>query len=153
MTSKIWIAMLTALGVACAVGGFIIGSASAPSRADAEHVRAEAYSDSFGEARTASFASSRARGFRSGRVSGQREGTSDGARRGSGVGAQDADEQLLAAVRARAAERAANCNAPLFVTGYCPTDAEVAQENQAESLCGPGTAAGREQAARLGIQC
>jgi hypothetical protein len=64
----------------------------------------------------------------------------------------EAEADRLAALE-EARERAANCGAPLFVDDYCPTDAEVALEAQAESLCGPGTLEGREQAAALAIQC
>jgi hypothetical protein len=75
------------------------------------------------------------------------------------LAAIEAQEQAEAAAAAQvaaeaeAAERAANCGAPLFVEGYCPTDEEIARENAAESLCGPGTAAGEAEAAELGIVC
>jgi hypothetical protein len=46
-----------------------------------------------------------------------------------------------------AAERARNCGAPLFVDGYCPTDEEIAAENQIESVCGS------RDDAELGIDC
>jgi len=95
---------------------------------------------------------------------GKRAGVAAGERRGNAVGGSDAEAELAAAAEAEAEaaeaaalaetqERAANCGAPLFVDDYCPTDEEIARENSAESLCGPGTAAGREQAAELGIQC
>ena len=38
----------------------------------------------------------------------------------------------------------------MFSEGYCPTDEEVAAENEAESLCGGGH---YEEAARRGIDC
>jgi hypothetical protein len=136
MTLRVWIAIAAVAGIAAAAGGFLIGSASAPTKEEASRIRSEAYTESLADARTASLASSRIRGLEAGRASGQREGARDGARRGAGVGSEDADAQLLAAVRARAAERAANCGAPLFVSGYCPTNAEIQQENQAEANAG-----------------
>lgn len=51
---------------------------------------------------------------------------------------------------ALAAERARNCSVPLFPDGACPTDAELAAEQQAERLCGGGH---HDQAAALGIDC
>ena len=67
--------------------------------------------------------------------------------------AQQAATAQEAAQRAEATERAENCGAPLFVSGYCPTDEEIEREQSAESLCGPGTEQGRREAAELGIQC
>ncbi len=66
---------------------------------------------------------------------------------------QAAAARQAAAQRAEAEERAENCNAPLFVPGYCPTDEEIETEQSAEALCGPGTEEGRREAAEQGIQC
>lgn len=49
-----------------------------------------------------------------------------------------------------AAQRSRNCGAPLFPEDSCPTDAELAAEQQAEALCGGGH---YDQAAALGIDC
>jgi type II secretory pathway pseudopilin PulG len=43
-----------------------------------------------------------------------------------------AEAQRQAGIQAQATERAENCGAPLFVNGYCPTDEQIATENQAE---------------------
>ena len=99
----------------------------------------------------------RAEGQRTGALRANQLGTGQGLTRGS----EHADAELArieaaeaaAAAAAEAAERAANCGAPLFVEGYCPTDEEIARESAAESLCGPGTAEGAAEAARLGISC
>ncbi len=103
-------------------------------------------------------------GLTQGRERGQREGKSEGRGAGETAAAEElaaVEEQQAAeaaeaeavAAEAEAAERAANCGAPLFADDYCPTDEQIEQENTAESLCGPGTAAGRAEAAEMGIQC
>ena len=64
--------------------------------------------------------------------------------------AEAAEASRQSEIQAQAAERADNCGAPLFVTGYCPTDEEIAYESQAESLCGGGD---YEQAQAEGVAC
>ncbi len=62
-------------------------------------------------------------------------------------------EQQAARERRQAAEareQSSNCNAPLFAAGACPSDVEVAAEQQAERLCG---GARYDEAAELGIDC
>lgn len=84
-----------------------------------------------------------------------------GTRRGGGAGEAEveaelaviAQEEAEAAAQAEAEERAANCGAPLFVEGYCPTDEEIEQESLAESLCGPSDPALAEEAEQYGIEC
>jgi hypothetical protein len=92
------------------------------------------------------------RGRRIGAANGHTAGGNEVERRLTAI-ARAAEEQRQREAEAQAAERAANCGAPLFVSGYCPTDDEIARENSAESLCGPGTAEGKQQAAEQGIQC
>ena len=87
------------------------------------------------------------RGLRAGQVVGRRTGQLAGAAAGDGAGSDSAGAELAAA---EAAERAENCGATLFPDDVCPTDEEIAAENQAEAVCGPGD---YEQAAALGIDC
>ncbi len=63
-----------------------------------------------------------------------------------------ADEQAIIDAEAAAAAAAEQrfCGVPLFPEDYCPTQAEIDAENQAEALCGGGQ---YDQAAALGIDC
>ena len=63
-----------------------------------------------------------------------------------------ADEQAIIDAEAAAAAAAERrfCGVPLFPEDYCPTQAEIDAENQAEALCGGGQ---YDQAAALGIVC
>jgi hypothetical protein len=143
----ITIAGVVILAVAVGVAGYLVGSSRAPTPQDAVRARSEAHRSSFARALATAHDAARQRGLAAGRATGVKSGTAVGSSRGGAAGSDAANAQVLAAQRAR------NCNAPLFAPGSCPTDAQVAYENQAENLCGSGTAAGREQAARLGIQC
>jgi len=82
-----------------------------------------------------------------GLAAGKAEGTR---RRAEAAAAAAAEAAQQAAIQARAQERAANCGAPLFVDGYCPSDEEVAAGGQSESLCGGGL---YEEARAQGIAC
>ncbi len=143
---------------AFAAGGHALGERDAVTQQEAVESRREARLAAADKAERDAFAASRARGrragFKEGRSAGQRRGNT----RGQAAGSARADEraaelaaaQAQAAAEAEAAERARNCGAPLFVPGYCPTDEEIAAENQAESLCGPGH---YEEARAQGISC
>jgi len=133
--------------LACAAGGYAIGAASAPTTDDAAAATTEAHDDAFSESRSSAHDEALDRGHQAGEEAGRQAGEAAGKQAGQGAGASSADAELAAA---EAAERAANCGAPLFVTGYCPTDEEIAAENQAESLCG---GAHYEEAAAQGIDC
>ena len=149
------------LVLAGGLAGYLIGAGQAPDQAEADAASAEAREVAFDDARELAYSRSlkrgRAEGLRTGALRGDQLGAGQGLTRGS----EHADAELVrieeaeaaAAAAAEAAERAANCGAPLFVEGYCPTDEEIAQESAAESLCGPGTAEGAAEAARLGITC
>jgi hypothetical protein len=152
---------------ACSASGFYAARAVAPTAKELAVAGESARVSSRAAARRAAYSKAvsegRRAGGREGRASGTRAGVRAGARNASAVVAarrRRAAEAAAAsaAARERAArveinDRAANCGAALFVDGYCPTDAEVQTENDAESLCGPGTVAGREEAARKGISC
>lgn len=124
---------LGVIAILCAIGGYAIGKANAPTDQDAEVARAQAHTSSLGEARARALAAARSRGLAAGRQTGQREGSETGHKAGSQAGSSAASSQLAAS---QAAQRAQNCGAPLFVTGYCPTNAEIQQENQAEANAG-----------------
>jgi hypothetical protein len=138
------------VAIACAAGGYAIGAANAPTEDDAAAARDDAYDEAFGDAEADARQSAHARGLVAGKKVGTHAGEAAGTDAGGASGSDSADAELAAA---EAAERAENCGAPLFVTGYCPTDEEIARENQAEALCGPGTEEGREEAAAMGIEC
>jgi hypothetical protein len=142
------------LAVLLGVGGYALGAATAATEDEAASVRNDAQAEAFEEARSSAKDEALARGLRAGQEAGDRAGELAGSDAGQGAGSSSANAEVAAAAAAaEAAERAQNCGAPLFVTGYCPTDEEIAQENQAEALCGPGTASGHEQAAAQGIDC
>jgi membrane protease subunit (stomatin/prohibitin family) len=138
-------ALLLIAGVA--VAGYAIGSSSSPDAFDARASRQHAYRDAYdaglSEARDRSLVNGQKQGIARGRA----QGRSAGLNAGRAEGDQAAQAQLAAAqeqaiaeqqaaAQAEAAQRDANCGAPLFVEGYCPTDAEIAQENQAEANAG-----------------
>jgi hypothetical protein len=156
--------LATSLVVVATGAGYFVGVTGAPDKDDAAQARSAAEDTARRGAYARAFGSARRRGEEEGSTAGRRHGQAAGRRSGEGAGAAAAQAELASAAEAEAQaareaavaeaqERAANCGSPLFLPGYCPTDAEVAQENQAEALCGPGTAEGRAEAARLGIQC
>ena len=144
--------------------GYLIGHNHAPTREDAAAARRRAFRTQYLRARQTAEVHGHTRGARRGLTAGKERGRSSGTDLGKSAGAADSQEQLAAAAAAQVEaqrqaaiaatqERAANCGAPLFVSGYCPTDAEVQQENQAEALCGSGLPQDSAEAARLGIDC
>lgn len=164
MKRTLTLLVVLAVVAGISVGGYLVGHSRAPTGADAGGAKANtrvaahelAYRKAFDTSRGVAYETGvkegRDRGRRLGRKLGTRDGESEVARRTAAL-AEDAANSRLATIRNRANERAKNCGAPLFVDGYCPTDAEIEQENNAESLCGPGTVEGKREAARLGIQC
>ncbi len=167
-------ALLTAAAVIVAAGGFSVGSAKHVSSEQADTAGERTRLAAFARSEQAAYARASASGEASGRVSGRRSGERSGERAGrvaakrvlrqrAAAAARRRERELeaerraaaarAAAAAAETAERTRNCGAPLFVEGYCPTDDEIAQENSAEALCGPGTAEGRAEALREGIQC
>ncbi len=159
MNRKRWIAMALAAVVGLAVaGGFLLGQDAAPTKADAAKDRKQSFGTAMKTSFAAAFTKARTHGVKSGLKKGRKSGEKEGGAAGSEKGAEKAQDELdlIAAEQARlaaeaeAAERAANCGAPLFVEGYCPTDAEIQQESDAESYCGGGD---YETAASLGIEC
>jgi hypothetical protein len=160
------IALIAAVPLIAAsvAGGYLIGTSQAASTDDAAEAQERAHAEALADARTEARAAAHERGLEAGLKEGRDAGARVGTRRGKASGEAEAGSELAQTAEAQAAaaeraaleevrERAANCEAPLFVEGYCPTDEEIARENQAESLCGPGTAEGRREAAALGIQC
>jgi hypothetical protein len=153
------ICLLLAAGAGTALGltqRTTVEEASKASKVASQSAFASAEEQAEAEALTRGQEAGRRAGTKTGERSGERNGTADGE-------ADVAAEQAALAEAGAAAEEAAalaergerfrNCGAPLFVDDYCPTDEEIERENAAESLCGPGTAEGREEAARLGITC
>jgi hypothetical protein len=145
-------------------GGYVLGDSRAATEAEASRASVQARAAAAHLAQSDAYNRARKEGYRAGRRQGRARGRRVGARDGERAGTQVAQSRLaealaaaeaerLQAVRERAAERARNCGAPLFVEGHCPSDEEVARENKAEELCGPGTEEGRREAARQGIQC
>jgi hypothetical protein len=160
------IALLAAVPLIAAsiAGGYLLGSSKAASADDAAEARELAHANALADAQAEAHAAAHDRGFEAGSEEGRAAGARAGDRRGKASGQAEANAVLAEAAESEAAaaeeaaleevrERAANCGAPLFVDDYCPTDEEMAREHQAESLCGPGTAEGRREAAALGIQC
>jgi hypothetical protein len=172
-------ALFTVLAVAlvAAGGGYALGHSSAPDGADAGQARTVSARTATAGAFAAAAADGRRTGLQAGEPVGHRAAAADGAQRGrtAGESAARARRAEIQAAQAQAAQAAAQaqaaraaaqaqptasntpttggCNVPLFQSGYCPTPAEIQRENLAENLCGGGTAAGREEAAKLGIQC
>lgn len=152
------------LAAILAVAGYAIGAARAPTDVEAALERAQAERRAFVQAQQQASQKAKPIGYKAGRQAGERRGRRVGQARGERArqkaAAQQKEQQAQAAeaerqqrIEQRVQERAENCNAPLFADGYCPTDEEIERESQAESLCGPATEAGRQEAARLGIQC
>jgi hypothetical protein len=77
-------------------------------------------------------ADGRAKGRLAGAEIGAKDGGSDAQAQLAAIQQQQVEAEQAAAA-AEAAERQANCGAPLFVEGYCPTDEEIAQESQTSS--------------------
>lgn len=154
-------AAVLALLLAAGISGYAIGTRDAATAEEAASAKSTAQATAFAASRRESAASAMASGRKQGAEIGRTSGLSAGSSGGKAKGKSDAEaEQAIqaaaaeeAAALAEAQERAANCGAPLFVDGYCPTDEEIARESAAESLCGGGTPEGREEAAALGIQC
>ena len=181
MKAALVVCLLLALAGATAAGGYALGHSRAPNSADAGSARSVAARSAQATALASATVDGRRSGLQAGLTEGRRAGEAEGAKRGRAAGLAAARAELAtiraakAAAQARAAEAAAQakaaqaaaqaqqtasnapatggCNVPLFAPGSCPTPAEIQRENQAESLCGGGTAAGREEAAKLGIQC
>jgi hypothetical protein len=151
------IASATALSLAGAgIIGFMVGSSGAPTQRDAAEAHKEGFRSAFTESRTTAFGQARRSGALKGRERGRSQAKRAGAQGGEDAKAQlakIAQEEAEAAARAEAEERAANCGAPLFVEGYCPTDEEIERESLAESLCGSGDPAKAEEAEQYGIRC
>jgi hypothetical protein len=138
--------LLLAFGVLAAlVGagilGFLVGVSSAHTDREADVARAESFRQSLIRARISASRRAAAKGREAGLEAGRAAAEHAGKARGEDDGRSEAAAQqaAIAAAEAEAAaeveaqERAENCGAPLFVEGYCPTDAEIEQENQAES--------------------
>jgi hypothetical protein len=155
------IGVATVLVVVCGAVGYLLGTTSAPSQADADIERRAGTKEALKHASRQAFRRAEDEGQAAGERSGRREAKRSGRRRGGADGEEGAEAQLAAiaqeeeeaAARAEAEERAENCGAPLFVPGYCPTDEEIERESLAESLCGPGDPALVQEAAEQGIQC
>jgi hypothetical protein len=135
--------------------GYLIGANAAPDDAEARLAQSVAYARALPSAERSAFLQARRAGFRAGIDAGVRRGERLGALRGGSAGqdAAEAEEKRLAEEREaieiaerEAAEQAAAeaeaetryCNVPLFIDGYCPTQAEIEQENQAEGEAGIG---------------
>ncbi len=154
-----WIAAsgVVLLGLAAA-GGFLLGQDDAPTKTDAAMDRKQSFGSAMKTSFAVAFPEAKSQGAKAGLKKGRKSGEKDGGAVGSEKGAENAQDELdlIAAEQARlaaeaeAAERAANCGASLFVEGYCPTDAEIQQESDAETYCGGGD---YETAAALGIEC
>lgn len=147
--------------IAAGAIGFVLGASSAPDQRAAGEARMESFRAAFTASRAEAFGKARQTGTAKGLTQGRLKAKRAAERQGDDKGAADAEaeleriaqEEAEAAAQAEAEERAANCGAPLFVEGYCPTDEEIEQENRAESLCGPNDPALEEEAERYGIEC
>lgn len=155
-------ALVSGLAVLLLVGGatagFLLGKSDAPTTAEANDSRQEAYRLDFKASYSEAFATANEKGSLAGVKRGMSRGGKAGNKAGDATGAEAAQteldliaaEQARLAAEAEAAERAANCGHVLFVDGACPSDAEVQYEEDAESYCGGGD---YETAAALGIEC
>ena len=161
MRAALAIAMTLALLAAVGGAAYAVGDEQAVTAEQAQNARVSAGKSAGARANAHALRSSRRRGVSEGLRQGQRRGQRSGRRAGRERGAAEADRRAAAAatqhqqdrqdaINARQQERARNCNAPLFVEGYCPTDAEVQAENETESLCGGGH---YDQARAKGIAC
>jgi hypothetical protein len=157
---KLFVA-LGSVAVMGAVVGFALGKTTAPTVEEADAAKAASSKTAFEASFSNGFSSTVPRGRRAGVKRGVKAGRALGSRLGETQGISGAEAQLAAiaaaeaeaaeqAALAEAAEREANCGAPLFSTSYCPSDSEIAYENNAETLCGGGR---YDEAAALGISC
>lgn len=135
--------------------GYLVGANAAPDDAEARLAQSAAYARALPSAERSAYLQARRTGVQAGIDAGMRRGERLGARRGKSAGedAAKAEEKRLAEEREaieiaerEAAEQATAeaeaetryCNVPLFIDGYCPTQAEIEQENQAEGEAGIG---------------
>lgn len=157
MSRGLAIAIAVLLAVAAGALGYLVGKDSAPDDAEARLAQNLAYARAMPVAERSAYLPARRSGFKVGLARGARSGATLGTRRGGSAGdnAAKAEERRIAeeqeaieAAEREAAEQAAAeaetetetryCNVPLFIDGYCPTQAEIEQENQAEGEAGIG---------------
>lgn len=160
--SAIYLIGISGVLAAVVVGALLytIGAGNAPDKADALTYRQAGYRQAYPAAKATAYRSSRATALVKGEHLGRVHGRTLGRRAGAAAGtkkrkaverARARRRELAAAARAEQAdaaqraaeEKAANetgsfggCNVPLFVDGYCPSDAEIQQESEAESNAG-----------------
>ena len=151
-------AVAAALVAVLAVSGYFLGRTAAPGPDEASSVRTGAARAASREAELVAYRrgqlQGRARGLVAGRQAGRKRGSTKGREAGEQRLAAIQQQRAAAAAAAEAAERRRNCGAPLFAEDYCPTDEEIAQENDIEGLCGPGTEAGKQEALKkYGVRC
>jgi hypothetical protein len=146
-----------------AAAGYLIGGEASPSAQEARAARLGAMRATTDSSEREGLTRARARGARAGAQDGRQTGVEAGRREGrqaalAAVPRSAPDPQSPSATQSQAprpaddeaAERSRNCDEPLFVEGYCPTDEEVEYESKAESLCGGGK---HEQAKAEGVAC
>lgn len=155
MSRGLTLGMIFVLLIAAGAIGYLLGKDGAPDGAEARLAQTLAYNRSLPAAERSAFLAARRSGFAAGLKMGGRRGSALGARRGGRAGetAAKAEERRLTeereaieAAEREAAEQAAAeaeaevryCHVPLFIDGYCPTQAEIEQENQAEGEAGIG---------------
>jgi hypothetical protein len=158
--SRTWAgAAVLVLLVAAGAIGYLIGTNGAPDDADARLAQTLSFHRALPRAERSALLAARLSGFVVGLATGRRHGERAGERRGARAGerAAGAEEKRLAEEREAAEREAAEqaereaaeqaeveaseertCNVPLFIDGYCPTQAEIEQENQAEGEAGIG---------------
>jgi hypothetical protein len=149
------IAVAVVLAVAAGAVGYLAGKDGAPDDAEARLAHNLAYARAMPVAERSAYLAARRHGFKVGLAKGLRGGATLGARRGGSAGDEAAkveerrlaeEQEAIEAAEREAAEQAAAeaeaetryCNVPLFIDGYCPTQAEIEQENQAEGEAGIG---------------
>jgi hypothetical protein len=128
------LAIFSALAISGAIG-FLVAFAFASSDSEARQAKAASFRLARKQAQASAFRRAAVRGRQAGIKVGRQSAKWEAGTQGRQNGEAEAEAQLaaIAAAEAEAQERAENCGAPLFVEGYCPTDAEIEQEDQAES--------------------
>lgn len=149
------IAAVAALLVAVGTIGYLVGVNGAPDDAEAQLAQEADFRSAASRAERVAFVKARRAAVEVGVANGERRGSRLGTKRGAAAGEaaakakakrlaeerealENAEREAAEQAEAETAAETRYCNVPLFIDGYCPTQAEIEQENQAEGEAGLG---------------
>ena len=96
MNKAIAIAAACIAAIGCAIGGYAIGSASAPTQEDFDAEFVKVHDDTLSDARASAYGTAHARGLQAGTHVGRTLGAQEGEAAGTDAGAGAADEVIAA---------------------------------------------------------